>query len=90
MSTNIKESGFETLIVDWLLQHNGYEQGANEDYNRKYAVDEIRLFRFLNATQSKQMEMLGIHQSELKRTQFLHRLQDEITKRVIASSFAFE
>lgn len=25
MPTNIKENGFETLIVDWLRDRNGYE-----------------------------------------------------------------
>ncbi|MDR2146659.1 MAG: DEAD/DEAH box helicase family protein [Tannerella sp.] len=83
MPTNTKESGFETLIVEWLVQQNGYEQGTSEDYNREYALDEKRLFRFLNATQSKQMGMLGVNHSELKRTQFLNRLQGEITKRGI-------
>jgi type I restriction enzyme R subunit len=95
MPANMKESGFETLIVDWLVQHNGYEQSASEDYSREYALDENRLFRFLNVTQSRQMEMLGIypdsHDSHvqthgrafLQRTQFLNRLQGEITKRGI-------
>ena len=32
--SNTKESGFETLIVDWLVQHNGYEEGSNEDYDK--------------------------------------------------------
>ena len=31
MPTNTKESGLETLIANWLLEHNGYEQGSNED-----------------------------------------------------------
>lgn len=29
MSTNTKESGLESLIVDWLVNHNSYEQGTN-------------------------------------------------------------
>ena len=31
--TNTKESGLENLIVRWLVEHNGYEQGTNDDYN---------------------------------------------------------
>lgn len=50
MPTNIKENGFETLIVDCLTEDNGYEQGSNADYHVAYAVDEQRLFRFLMAT----------------------------------------
>ena len=51
MPTNIHESGLEALIVNWLVEQNGYEQGANADYNSEYAVDELRLFRFLEDTQ---------------------------------------
>ena len=36
--TNTKESGLESLIVKWLVEQNGYEQGTNADYNRDYAV----------------------------------------------------
>ena len=32
MPTNTKESGFEALIVNWLVEHNGYEEGSNADY----------------------------------------------------------
>nr|DAJ91367.1 MAG TPA: type I site-specific restriction-modification system protein [Caudoviricetes sp.] len=81
MPTNTKESGFETLIIDWLATQNGFEQGENADYNRDYAFDETRLFRFLESTQPKQIEQLGIRQSDLKRTQFLNRLSGEIAKR---------
>ncbi len=35
--TNIKEDGFEDLIVKWLVEHNGYEQGCNADYNCEFA-----------------------------------------------------
>lgn len=43
--TNTKESGLESLIVKWLVEQNGYEEGTNADYNKEYAVDETRLFR---------------------------------------------
>jgi len=82
-ATNTKESGLETLIVDWLVNHNGYEQGTNADYNREYAIDETRLFRFLQDTQPDAMEKLGVFKSDLKKKQFLNRLQGEIAKRGI-------
>jgi hypothetical protein len=43
MPTDTKESGFESLIVNWLVEQNGYESGSNSEYNRDYALDEIRL-----------------------------------------------
>lgn len=83
MPTNIKESGLEALIVKWFVEQNGYEEGKNSDYNRGYAIDETRLFRFLNDTQPDAMDKLGVFKSDVKKNQFLNRLQGEITKRGI-------
>ena len=55
-----KENGFETLIVDTLVNCNGYEQGVTTEYNKQYAIDEDRLFRFLLSTQKKAMDELHI------------------------------
>ncbi|MCM1060688.1 MAG: type I restriction endonuclease subunit R [Eubacterium sp.] len=81
--TNTKENGLESLIVKWLVEQNGYEQGSNADYNREYAVDENRLFRFLQDTQPDSAAKLGIFTSDIKKKQFLNRLQGEIAKRGI-------
>lgn len=81
--TDKTEKGFETLIVNWLVDQNGYQQGTNEDYNKEYAIDETRLFRFLNDTQPKEMAKLGVNQSDQKKRQFLNRLSGEITQRGI-------
>lgn len=80
---NTKEEGLETLIVNWLVQHNGYEQGVNKDYNKEYALDESRLFRFLNDTQPVEMEKLGVNKSSHEKRKFLCRLSNEITNRGI-------
>lgn len=79
--TNTKENGLEALIVKWLVEKNGYEQGTNADYNREYAIDETRLFRFLQDTQPDAMEKLGVFKTDLKKKQFLNRLQGELAKR---------
>lgn len=81
--SNTKENGLEALIVKWLVEQNGYEQGTNADYSREYAIDETRLFRFLHDTQPKAMDRLGVEQSDIKKRQFLNRLQGEIAKRGI-------
>lgn len=81
--TNTKENGLETLIVKWLVGQDGYEEGTNADYNKEYAIDETRLFRFLQDTQPTQMEKLGVFHSDQKKRQFLHRLQSELAKRGI-------
>lgn len=81
--SNTKENGLEALIVKWLVEHNGYEEGNNSDYNKEYAIDETRLFRFLQETQPSQMDKLGVFKSEQKKRQFLNRLQGELAKRGI-------
>ena len=83
MLTNMKESGFEEHIVKWLVEENSYELGTNRDYSKEFAIDETRLFRFLQDTQPDQMEKLGVSKSRQKYTQFLNRLQGEISKRGI-------
>lgn len=80
MTTNTKEVGLESLIVDYLVKNNEYELGQNSDYNKEYAIDETRLFRFLEETQLEELEKLGVLNSDIKRTKFLNRLQGEITK----------
>lgn len=81
--TDKTEKGFETIIVNWLVEQNGYEQGTNDDYNKEYTVDETRLFRFLNDTQPREMAKLGVNNSDQKKRHFLNRLSGEIAKRGI-------
>jgi len=89
MPTNTRESGLEELIVDSLVQENGYKQGNNEDYNREYAIDETCLFRFLVNTQKTEMSNIGLFPEDsseeynLKKQKFLEFLRDEITKKGI-------
>ena len=80
---NTREEGLESLIVKWFVEQNGYEQGSNEDYNKEYAIDEVRLFRFLQNTQTEEIEKLGVCYSDAKKRQFLNRLQGELAKRGI-------
>ena len=72
MPTNTKENGFETLIVNYLVEHNGFEQGTNDDYNIKYTIDETRLFRYLEDTQKEKASALGIL-SGMDRTKYERR-----------------
>ena len=64
-TSNTRENGFETLIVESLKTAAGYEQGVSADYNKDYAVDEVRLFRFLTDTQPDKMAELRITESDL-------------------------
>lgn len=81
MKTDTTEKGLESLIVQSLIDEAGYVQGDPQDYDREHAVDSSKLLQFLAATQPDTYETLGIGEDGPKRTQFLHRLQGEITKR---------
>lgn len=83
MVTDTREAGLESLIVRFLCENNGYELGSNDDYNKQYAIDESRLFRFLMDTQAEAMEKLGVKKSHQKYAQFMNRLQGELAKRGI-------
>ena len=78
ITTNTHENGFETLIVNWLVNENKYEQGINDEYNKDYAVDEVRLLRFLNSTQPDNMEQLHIEDSAIEKTKFFIRLSEKL------------
>ena len=78
MPSNTKENGFETLIVDTLVNSNGYEQGVTTEYNKQYAIDEGRLFRFLLSTQKKEMDELHILYSDLEKDRFFKQLDKKL------------
>lgn len=80
MITNTKENGFETLIVDHLVHAHGYEPGQSSDYNKEYALDEARLWRFLRATQPQKLDALHIEELPLEKKKFLTRLRDDLGK----------
>jgi type I restriction enzyme R subunit len=80
-TTDTSEKGLEALIVESLVGEAGYQPGRSEDFDRDHAVDLAKLLPFLTATQPKAVEALGLAEDGPNRTQFLHRLQGEITKR---------
>lgn len=78
--TNTSEGGFESTIVNSLLQEAGYKVGNPQDYERSHAIDLKKLSDFLKATQPEIAEGLNLSIDSPKRTAFLHRLQGEIAK----------
>ena len=75
------EYSHELAPTDFAATHNGYVQGKPTDYNRDVARDVTQLLAFLQSTQPKAVDTLELAADGIKRTQFLHRLQGEITKR---------
>ncbi|MBS4535190.1 type I restriction endonuclease subunit R [Clostridium sp. D2Q-14] len=55
---SLKERSFQALIKDYLINHNGYIEGFNRNYDVDYAIDTKCLFDFLETTQEKKMNRL--------------------------------
>ena len=81
--TDMSEKGLEALISKSLTSGADYVEGKPADYDRNHAVDVAKLLEFLNATQPKVVEHLGIDEDGPNRQKFLNRLQGEIAKRGI-------
>lgn len=80
---DITEKGLEDIIVDYLRDVNGYNQGSSSDYSKTYAMLPERVEAFIRRTQPDKAEELRIFSSESAKSKFFARLRDEITKRGI-------
>lgn len=54
--TDMTEKGLETIMVEYLRNHNGYEQGQSADFDREYTLDPGRVERFIRSTQPDKVE----------------------------------
>ncbi|MDD3923325.1 MAG: type I restriction endonuclease, partial [Endomicrobiaceae bacterium] len=91
-STNIKEIAIEELVVNFLVENNGFVQrfyiGDNTGaYNVRECIDVEMLFDFLEKSQPKQIEKLKEAYGEKYKTSFLSRLQKEIKEKGIITVF---
>lgn len=81
MPTNISEKGLETIIVDWLRDHNGYEQTEPHAFNRDIAMVDSWVERFITQTQPDKVKHSMCFASPSERAKFFSRLSAEISKR---------
>lgn len=75
------ETGLEKLIVDWLRDHNGYEQETPHAYNKDFALVDKWVERFVTETQPEKVKQSMCFASPSERFKFFTRLANEITKR---------
>ncbi len=85
MAVDTTEKGLEDIIVGYLIEHQGYELGSNEDYTKDYALDEVRLWRFLKETQQEKLNTLHLEDNVLQRQKFLSKLRDELASKTKGS-----
>jgi type I restriction enzyme R subunit len=77
-TTDRTESGFETHIVDHLVNTNGYVQRTSQDYDKVNCVDGELLFQFLEATQPKSLQKLQCYHKGLYKQKLLKPINDQI------------
>ena len=50
----LEKQGFQRVFKTKLLENGEIVEGYNKDYNINYAIDEDKLFNFLQITQPKE------------------------------------
>ena len=94
MATDISEKGFEKIIVDWLVEKNNFELGADNDFDKNYAFDIGRLFKYLESTQPALVEELGLNDSAIERKKFLDKLDCALSDKgiieILRSGFKYK
>ena len=65
-------------MVEYLRNHNGYEQGRSADFDREYTLDPGRVERFIRSTQPDKVEQTMCFGPESQRRNFFRRLSDKI------------
>ena len=84
MPTDISEKGLETILVDYLRDKQGYEQGTSHDYNKDFGVDKERVKRFVLSTQKEKAESTACFASPTEERKFFARLSAELTSRGVS------
>ncbi len=79
--SDTSERQLENIIVNYLRDVNGYEQGVSDDYEPEWGFDRRRIEAFLSATQRAKVEQSGIFSTPQKRKAFFERVRSEISKR---------
>lgn len=84
MPTDISEKGLETILVEYLRDKQGYEQGVSDDYKKQYGVDTERVKRFILSTQKEKAVTTGCFANDNEERKFFTRLSAELTKRGVS------
>ena len=81
LPSDTSERELENIIVNYLRDVNGYEQGISDDYDPEWGFDRRRLEAFLTVTQRPKVEQSGLFSTPQKRKAFFERVRSEISKR---------
>ena len=93
MPTNVSEMNLEDMILAYLRDKQGYEEGTTNDYVKDYALDTERVKRFLLSTQKKKVENTGCFANQITERKFFTELAKQLANRgvtdVLRKGFRF-
>ena len=81
MATDTSEKNLETILVSYLRDIQGYEEGSSVDYSKDYALDRERVKRFILSTQKKKVENTACFMNELSERKFFTELNKQLASR---------
>lgn len=83
MPTDTSEKYLETILVSYLRDNQGYEEGVSDNYNKDYALDTERVKRFILSTQMQKVENTACFANELAERKFFTELNKQLANRGI-------
>lgn len=83
MPTNTSEKGLQKIILTYLRDNQGYEEGRTDDFNKVYALDTERVKRFLIATQKAKVDNTACFASPVTERKFFTALAGQLATRGI-------
>lgn len=81
MATDTSEKNLETILVNYLCDVQGYEEGVSENYDKDYALDTERVKRFILSTQKKKAENTACFANEMSEHKFFAELNKQLASR---------
>lgn len=70
MPTDISEKELETILVSYLRDHQGYEEGTSSDYGKEFGLDTERVKRFIISTQKEKVKNTACFASPTEERKF--------------------
>ena len=80
MNNILSEKEYQRYIMQILEKQNGYLIRPNAKFDRRFAIDQEMLFKFLNSTQPNIMDALGKIYGDKTEDTIVNFLNAEITK----------
>lgn len=80
MNNILSEKEYQRYIMQILEKQNGYVIRPNAKFDRRFAIDQEMLFKFLNSTQPNIMDALGKIYGDKTEDTIVNFLNAEITK----------